>query len=73
MRVWPSGVATMPFPREKEPDASWSSAKSPDSGSGVAASVPAGSLPFLEPFLPYYDSIRNEAAFVALLAEIQRQ
>lgn len=34
---------------------------------------PSRVMPFLEPFLPYYDSIRNEPAFVALLAAIQRQ
>ena len=27
--------------------------------------------PFLEPFLPYYDSIREQAEFVELLTEIQ--
>ena len=30
-------------------------------------------MPFVEPFLPYYDSMREEPAFAALLAEIQRQ
>jgi TolB-like protein len=28
-------------------------------------------FPFLEPFLPYYDSIRDEPAFIELLAEIE--
>ena len=28
-------------------------------------------FPFLEPFLPYYDSIRGEPAFVELLREIE--
>jgi hypothetical protein len=28
-------------------------------------------MPFLEPFLPYYDSIRSEPEFVELLAQIQ--
>ena len=27
-------------------------------------------MPFMEPYLPYYDSIRDEPAFVELLAEI---
>jgi TolB-like protein len=31
---------------------------------------PSNVYPFLEPFLPYYDSIRDEPAFVELLAEI---
>ena len=28
-------------------------------------------MPFMEPYLPYYDSIRDEAEFVDLLADIQ--
>jgi len=35
-----------------------------------ALSKPSNVYPFLEPFLPYYDSIRDEPAFVELLAEI---
>lgn len=36
-----------------------------------AYSKPSPAFPFLEPYLPYYDSIRNEPAFVELLAEEQ--
>jgi len=36
-----------------------------------AFSKPSSAFPFLEPFLPYYDRIRNEPAFVELLAEGQ--
>jgi hypothetical protein len=28
-------------------------------------------MPFVEPFLPYYDSMRNDPGFVEFLAEIQ--
>jgi len=28
-------------------------------------------MPFMEPYLPYYDSIREHPEFVSLLAEIQ--
>ena len=28
-------------------------------------------MPFMEPYLSYYDSIRDEAEFVSLLADIQ--
>jgi TolB-like protein/DNA-binding winged helix-turn-helix (wHTH) protein len=38
---------------------------------GLAA--PSLVMPFVEPYLPYYDSMRNEAEFVDLLAEIQNQ
>jgi len=27
-------------------------------------------MPFLEPFLPYYDPIRDEPEFIELLAEL---
>ncbi|MGK2924213.1 MAG: winged helix-turn-helix domain-containing protein [Lysobacterales bacterium] len=37
--------------------------------SGLAE--PSLVMPFVEPFLPYYDSIRNEPAFVDLVTEIQ--
>ena len=30
-------------------------------------------MPFLEPFLPYYDSIRSEPEFAELLRQIQSQ
>jgi hypothetical protein len=30
-------------------------------------------MPFIEPFLPYYDLIREEPEFVSLLADIQQQ
>lgn len=33
---------------------------------------PGWAHPFIEPFLPYYDSIRNDSLFVELLAELQR-
>jgi TolB-like protein len=33
--------------------------------------VPSAVMPFIEPFLPYYDSIRDEPLFVELLAEIE--
>ena len=33
-------------------------------------SEPSRVMPFLEPYLPYYDSIRDEAVFVELLAEL---
>jgi TolB-like protein len=36
-----------------------------------AYSKPSSAHPFLEPFLPYYDPIRDEPAFVELLAEGQ--
>jgi len=36
-----------------------------------AYSKPSNAFPFLEPFLPYYDAIRDEPAFVELLAEGQ--
>jgi TolB-like protein len=36
-----------------------------------AFSKPSTAYPFLEPYLPYYDAIRTEAAFVELLAEIE--
>ncbi len=36
-----------------------------------AYSKPSNAFPFLEPFLPYYDPIRDEPAFVELLAEWQ--
>ena len=36
-----------------------------------AFSKPSFAFPFLEPYLPYYDPIRNEPAFVELLAEGQ--
>ena len=32
---------------------------------------PSAVMPFVEPFLPYYDSIREQAEFVDLLTEIQ--
>jgi hypothetical protein len=32
---------------------------------------PSYAMPFIEPFLPYYDSIRAEQAFVDLLAELE--
>ena len=38
--------------------------------SGLAE--PSLVMPFLEPFLPYYDSIRDDPGFVALLAELER-
>jgi hypothetical protein len=38
---------------------------------GVEA--PSYVMPFIEPYLPYYDSMRNEPAFLALPAEIQGQ
>ena len=38
---------------------------------GLAA--PSLVMPFVEPYLPYYDSMRNEAEFVDLLADIQSQ
>lgn len=28
-------------------------------------------MPFIEPLLPYYDTIRNQPEFAGLLAEIQ--
>ena len=37
--------------------------------SGLAE--PSFVMPFVEPFLPYYDSIRNDPEFVEFLAEIQ--
>jgi len=36
-----------------------------------AYSKPSAAFPFLEPYLPYYDPIRDEPAFVELLAEGQ--
>jgi hypothetical protein len=36
--------------------------------SGLAE--PSLVMPFVEPFLPYYDSIRNEPEFVDLLTEL---
>jgi hypothetical protein len=33
---------------------------------------PSPADPFIEPFLPYYDSIRNDSRFVEFLAELQR-
>jgi hypothetical protein len=39
--------------------------------SGLAE--PSFVTPFIEPHLPYYDSIRHEPAFLALLSETQRQ
>ena len=33
---------------------------------------PGWAHPFIEPFLPYYDSIRNDSLFVELLADLQR-
>ena len=36
-----------------------------------AFSKPSAAYPFMEPFLPYYDSIRDEPAFVELLAEFE--
>ena len=32
---------------------------------------PSQVIPFVEPFLPYYDSLRNDPGFVELVAEIQ--
>jgi TolB-like protein/DNA-binding winged helix-turn-helix (wHTH) protein len=37
-----------------------------------ALSEPSQAMPFIEPFLPYYDAMRDDARFVALLAEIER-
>ncbi len=34
---------------------------------------PSAVMPFVEPFLPYYDSIRDQAEFVDLLTEIQQK
>lgn len=31
---------------------------------------PSLALPFLEPYLPYYDSIRDQPEFIALLSEL---
>jgi len=36
--------------------------------SGLAE--PSQVMPFIEPFLPYYDSLRNDPVFVEFLAEI---
>jgi TolB-like protein len=36
-----------------------------------AFSKPSSAYPFLEPLLPYYDPIRDDPAFVQLLAEVQ--
>ena len=36
-----------------------------------AFTKPSTAFPFLEPHLPYYDPIRDEPAFVELLAEIE--
>ena len=38
--------------------------------SGLAE--PSQVMPFIEPFLPYYDSLRNDPVFVEFLAEIHR-
>jgi hypothetical protein len=32
---------------------------------------PSQVIPFIEPFLPYYDSLRNDPGFVEFVAEIQ--
>ena len=37
----------------------------------TAFSVPSTAHPFLEPYLPYYDPIRDDPAFIELLAEIE--
>ena len=37
----------------------------------TAFSVPSTAHPFLEPYLPYYDPIRDDPVFEALLAEIE--
>ena len=37
----------------------------------TAFSVPSSAHPFLEPHLPYYDPVREDPAFEALLAEIE--
>ena len=31
---------------------------------------PSGIMPFMEPYLPFYDSIREEPAFVELVEEL---
>jgi TolB-like protein len=36
-----------------------------------AFSKPSAAWPFMEPYLPYYDTIRDEPAFLELLAEIE--
>lgn len=36
-----------------------------------AFAQPSQAMPFLEPFLPYYDSMRDDPRFVAFLGEIQ--
>lgn len=33
---------------------------------------PSWAHPFIEPFLPFYDSIRNDPQYVELLAELPR-
>ncbi|NHA13954.1 winged helix-turn-helix domain-containing protein [Thioalkalivibrio sp. XN279] len=33
---------------------------------------PSQAMPFIEPFLPYYDSMRDDAQFIALLADFER-
>lgn len=33
---------------------------------------PSWAHPFIEPFLPYYDAIRNDSRYIALLAELPR-
>jgi hypothetical protein len=38
--------------------------------SGLAE--PSQVMPFLEPFLPYYDSMRDDPGYVAFLAEIEK-
>lgn len=37
----------------------------------TAFSKPSSAHPFLEPYLPYYDPIRDDPAFIELLAEIE--
>ena len=34
---------------------------------------PSYEIPFIEPYLPYYDSIREEPEFVEFLAELDSQ
>jgi hypothetical protein len=36
-----------------------------------AFAEPSNAHPFLEPYLPYYDPIRDDPAFIDLLAEIE--
>jgi TolB-like protein len=39
----------------------------------IGLAEPSEVMPFMEPYLPYYDSIRDEPAFVDLIAEINAE